>query len=306
MIPNGSYEVVENGYWNDWVNGQMATHTFKHKFIFELSDGTEEWEIKATYPYAVKPFTWSQTDLVPAEGESEDITIIGKRGVVAGQKLEQEVQLTVDINVGEYDKEAFFPIEVSVCLPEGVSVPVNPNEAEEETDNETEDETEDETEEESEDETEESEADLTPKEGFTCNEIDIDSAVTETGAWQDGWANGKPTYHVFKHKFNIPLSETVESWYMQVSYPHPLFKIDTWGNYETEGNANDWTIISNPAWTYSDKLELEYQVNAEVEKTTDSYQKEDFFPTMAQLCTSNEVTIDEVTDDNEGKAPTSV
>ena len=200
-------------------------------------------------------------------------------------------------NLGEYDKEAFFPVEVSVCLPDGVNVQISDEEPEEI----TEDETEEETEEEIEDENDEPEIDLTPKEGFTCSEIDIDSAVTETGAWQDGWANGKPTYHVFKHKFNIPLSETVSAWYMQVSYPHPLFEIDTWGNYEIEGNANDWTIISNPAWTYSDKLEIEYQVKAEVEKSVDSYQKEDFFPTMAQLCTSNEVTIDETPDEGKGK-----
>ena len=93
--------------------------------------------------------------------------------------------------------------------------------------------------EETEDENDESGIDLTPKEGLSCNEVGIDSAVTETGR-----ANSKPTYHVFKHKFNIPLSESVSTWYMQVSYPHPLFEIDTWGNYETEGNANDWTIIS--------------------------------------------------------------
>ena len=299
VLPPSSYEVVENGYWNDWVDGQMSTHAFKHKFIIEVSEGVEEWHIKATYQYPVDPDTWSQTDLEPSEGSSEQITIIGKRAVVSGQKIEQEVQLTVDIEVGDYNKESFYPLEVSACLPEGVTVLEGDTTAIDSNDDETVD---DDSDAATDDDTTDDDLDNDDQDGFTCSEdfneheVAIDSSVTETGAWQDGWANGKPAYHIFKQKFTLPISETAVSWTVHVDFPHPLIEIDTWGNYVTEGSGKKWTIISNPAWTYEDKIEFEYQAKAEVENSQDAYQKEDFYPINALLCMSGEATVDETND----------
>ena len=71
------------------------------------------------YPYNVVANAYGQA-LVEPETPTMDLTLIGQRPVTNGQKIEQEVELTVEFGVGEYSKEDFFPSEISVCLPDGV------------------------------------------------------------------------------------------------------------------------------------------------------------------------------------------
>ena len=62
------------------------------------------------------------------------------------------------------------------------------------------------------------------------------SSISETGAWQDGWTDGKPMYHVFKHKILLAVNDPA-SWYVHLDYPHPLADLDTWNNYPKEGSG---------------------------------------------------------------------
>ena len=103
-------------------------------------------------------------------------SLIGQRPVTNGQKIEQEIELTVDIEAGEYSKEDFFPSEISVCLPAGVEAVLGEEELEtDENEDEKTDDTEIENDNEIDNDTDVNQEadDHAPEEGYTCEDIDV-------------------------------------------------------------------------------------------------------------------------------------
>ena len=124
-----------------------------------------------------------------------------------------------------------------------------------------------------------------------CYDLTPDQfTVAQPSYWSESDSSGSPSTHVFQHVFQIPISDTTTHWSIRVTYPHPIYNLDSWETSipspipQSNTKSSQWEINGIPGWGTGTKLRTNYQAKVDFSDFSGPVSDLVFAPTEMTLC----------------------
>ena len=125
---------------------------------------------------------------------------------------------------------------------------------------------------------------------MVCYNLNSDQyQAAQTNYW-NMWDNGQISSHVLQHAMEIPISDNVFDWTLELEYPFQMTNFDSWETSVIssipagQAKSSKWQIQGISGWGTGTEIRTNFQLECLVEDFNGSVTPEAFLPSSVKIC----------------------